>query len=68
MPFFKRMMVKFHIATCIVCGKYNRQVMIMQDAVRKFRTREDNLLNKPDAPHLSDQEKQAIKSALRHSK
>jgi len=68
MPPLKRLGVRLHISLCMVCGKYNRQVMIMQDAARSFRAREDKLLAKPAAAHLTDQEKQAIKDALRRSR
>ena len=64
LPPHKRLAVKFHIAICVVCGKYNRQVMIMQDAVRKFRGREEEQLEKPGGCCLSKHDKDEMKKAL----
>jgi len=58
----KRSGLKLHVALCVVCGKYNRQVMIMQDAARAFRRREESA---PPAGELSEQDKNAMKQALR---
>lgn len=59
----KRAGVKLHVALCVVCGKYNRQVMTMQDMVRKFRGRED--VGAVAGKSLSSSDKDAIKQALR---
>ncbi len=61
----ERLGLRMHIALCAVCGRYNRQVMIMQDAVRAFRRRENDQLEK-SGPCLSGCDKDAIKNALRH--
>jgi len=68
MSWLQKTSLKFHIAICVVCGKYNRQVMLMQDAVRGYRRHEDELLAKPDIGCLSCKEKEAIKLALRQGK
>lgn len=61
----ERIGLRIHIALCVVCGRYNRQVMIMQDAARAFRRRENDQLEKT-GPCLSGCDKDAIKHALRH--
>ena len=61
----KRAALKLHVALCAVCGRYNHQVMIMQDATRNYRTHEDIQLNQSEGETLSGNDKQAIKEALR---
>ena len=67
LPTRKKLMLKFHVAICAVCGKYNKQVMVMQDAVRTFRQHEEAELedDSPDSPHLSDDRKSRLKEALK---
>jgi len=59
--------LKFHVLICPVCGAYNRQVMKFQDMVRKFRSRENEILetDSPDAPRLAAEQREKIKAALR---
>ncbi len=38
LPFLKRISLKLHVALCFVCGRYNKQVMQMQDTCRHFRS------------------------------
>jgi hypothetical protein len=40
LPWWKRVGLRLHVGLCIVCGRYNRQVMIMQDACRKLQEHE----------------------------
>lgn len=42
LPFFKRMLLRLHIAICIVCKGYNGNVMLFQDMARAFRRYEDD--------------------------
>lgn len=44
---FKRFLLRFHVGMCVVCGKYNRQVMQFQDGVRTFLSREDTSQTPP---------------------
>jgi len=68
MSLFQRAGLKLHVALCVVCGKYNRQVMIMQDAARTFRKREDEILSKSGPDQLTAQDKDAIKESLRKAR
>lgn len=38
LPLVKRIALKLHVALCIICGRYNKQVMQMQDICHDFRT------------------------------
>ena len=60
----KKALLKFHVALCVVCDKYNKQIMVIQDGVRKFRQQEDEILNDPTSPALPEDRKAAIKEAL----
>ena len=42
MPFFKRMLLRLHVGICVVCKKYNSNVMLFQDMARCFRRYEDD--------------------------
>ena len=42
LPWAKRIGLKTHVALCVFCGRFHRQVMIMQDAARLFRLHEEN--------------------------
>ncbi len=37
LPFWSRLSLRMHVALCVVCGRYNRQVMWFQDGVRGLR-------------------------------
>jgi len=65
LPPLKRTGLRLHVALCVVCGKYNRQVMTMQDTVRQFRSREEARLAQPEGPGLSHDDKEAMKQVLR---
>jgi hypothetical protein len=41
LPVHKRMGLKLHIALCVFCGRFQRQVMAMQDMARKYRLMEE---------------------------
>ena len=41
LPLHRRIGLKMHIALCAVCGKYHRQVVVMQDGVRTYLEHEE---------------------------
>ena len=41
LPPFKKATLKLHVSLCLVCGRYNRQVMMMQDTCRHVREHVD---------------------------
>ncbi|HMP90738.1 MAG TPA: hypothetical protein PJ991_11085 [Kiritimatiellia bacterium] len=65
LPPLKRAALQVHVALCAVCGKYNRQVMVMQDTAREFRAREEKSPVDAHGNVLAGHEKQAIKEAIR---
>ena len=63
---FSRRMLKLHVALCVVCGKYNRQRMIMHDTIRELLSREDQEIT-PDEGRLTDQERENMKQVLKQA-
>lgn len=63
LPWHRRWGLQMHIALCSVCGKYHRQMVVMQDGVRKYleQEAEDDL---PETVHLSDQARERIAAEL----
>ncbi len=41
MPPLRRFFLKVHVKLCVVCGKFNRQVMESQDMCRCYRHQEE---------------------------
>ncbi len=55
-------MLKFHVAMCFVCGKFNRQVMDSQDMCRHYKAKEELL--EPSRPKLAEGQKKQLKKLL----
>lgn len=64
LPWAKRVGLKTHVYLCVVCGRFHRQVMIMQDAARIFRTHEEQ---DPPPPMPADA-KERLKKTVSSSK
>jgi hypothetical protein len=45
LPWLTRTSLRFHVAICFVCHRYNRQIMQVQDCVRQYLDREDAALD-----------------------
>lgn len=58
---FRRFLVRFHIAICMICGKYNTQVIEMHKMTRCFRDHADAGETAPDI-HLSDEKREELKA------
>jgi hypothetical protein len=63
LPPFRKAMLKVHVKLCVMCGKYHRDVMDMQDGVRKFRHQEDAGVLE-HTPALSEDSKRRMLSAI----
>lgn len=63
-----RAALQLHVALCVVCGKYNRQVMIMQDTVRAFRKQEEDHPARTDESGLTEKDRESIRQSLRQNK
>ena len=62
LPPWRRFLLKFHIGWCFLCGKYNGQVVLLQDGVRSFREHEEEA-GAAD-PGLPAEDARAIKDAV----
>jgi hypothetical protein len=58
----RKFFLKFHVSLCAVCGKYNRQVMVMQDTCRCYKEHEEELAAK--RAKLDEAHKRRIREAL----
>ena len=69
LPWHQKLSLRFHVATCLVCGRYNRQVMLIQDTVRNFRKRKEVEMEQggPEAPCLTADCKERLQAALREA-
>ena len=61
---FKRFMLKLHVALCVVCRRYNKQVMLMQDTCRHFRD-QNNDQGGCCGSNLSDEQKSDMNELLK---
>ena len=58
----KKCLLKLHVALCIVCGKFNRQVMESHDMCRHYKEREDKL--ESSRPKMDKNRKEQLKKLL----
>lgn len=66
LPRLKKMSLILHVMFCPICGKYNRQVMKFQDLARRFRKKEEEILESEgtDSPHLNEETRERLKKEL----
>ncbi|MCE9614492.1 MAG: hypothetical protein K8T26_09465 [Lentisphaerae bacterium] len=64
LPPLSRLALRLHVAMCVVCGGYNRQVMAFYDAVRAFLKAEDADLGNARV-RLPDATRVRLKETLR---
>ena len=55
-------MLKLHVALCLVCRKFNRQVMESQDMCRHYKENEQTL--EPSRPKLEEDRKERLKKLM----
>lgn len=55
-------MLKIHVSLCVVCGKFNRQVMDSHDMCRHFKESEEAL--QASRPKLDEEKKKQFKKLL----
>ena len=55
-------MLKVHVALCIICGKFNRQVMESQDMCRHYKEKEPKL--ESFRPKLDEDKKKQLKKLV----
>lgn len=61
LPFLKRLGVRFHIRMCGICGKFHRDIMVLQDGSKTYRDQEEDL---GENCCMSTTRKQAMRDAL----
>ena len=67
-PLWKRLLIKLHVKCCIVCGKYNRQVIETHEMCRELIKNEEDLLNSDCCDVcLENNNKEAMKEKIRQS-
>ena len=62
LPLTKKCMLKLHVALCIVCGKFNRQVMETQDMCRHYKKKEPEM--ESSRPRLDEYKRKQLKKLL----
>lgn len=62
LPPLKKCLLKIHVALCVVCGKFNRQVMDSHDMCRHYKEREKEL--ESSRPKLDEDKKEQLKNLL----
>lgn len=62
LPPFKKFCLKLHVKLCLICGRYNRQVMETQDLCNCFKKHEEEFA--PADAALDEGKKEEIKNLL----
>ncbi|MEM7391952.1 MAG: hypothetical protein AAF492_06345 [Verrucomicrobiota bacterium] len=60
----RRLGLRIHVMFCAVCGRYNRQVVEMQEGAQRFTENEQEGLDAGEM-RLSEESRRAIRSALK---
>lgn len=66
LPWLKRFGLHLHVGLCVVCGRFHRQVMLMQDTAHHFHKHEqadDPALRIPMPPDAKERLKARCASA-----
>lgn len=63
---WRRFLVRFHLSWCFICGRFNKDVIVMQEAAEKFREHEEQ---DPPSPvlRMSPECRKRMQEALRKS-
>lgn len=62
LPPLRRWGLRLHVKLCVMCGKFHKQVMIMQDGVRTFRREEESLDGEGDG--MTEASKKKLSEAV----
>ena len=63
LPQWKRLGLKIHVALCVVCSRYHKNVMVMQDCARALAEHEkEGSCQSPDC--LAEDAKERMKKRL----
>lgn len=62
LPLVKRFFLKLHVKLCLICGKFNRQVMESQDMCRCYREHGEEIAQ--NRPTLEQNKKEELRKLL----
>ena len=63
LPLHKRIGLRFHVALCFVCGRYNSQILLLQEMTRAFLDREEEIMEQGHIK-LSEESRKRIKELI----
>ncbi len=63
LPLHQRIGLRLHVGLCVICGPFNRFVMLMQDAVRHYLQHEQSN-PPPENMRLPPESKERMKANL----
>jgi hypothetical protein len=63
LPIGKRVGVRFHLLICKFCARYERQLLLIRETVRRIAAMED-AYGSPIGEHLSEEAKERIRKSL----
>ena len=59
---WRKFCLKLHVKLCVVCGRFNRQVMDSQDMCRCYKAHEESML--AQRPKMDEVKKMELKALL----
>ena len=65
LPIGKRIGVRFHLLMCKFCARYERQLLLIRETVRRFMATEEKPVGAPGET-LSEEARERIKKSLRN--
>ena len=63
LPPLRRLGLRLHVVLCVFCGRFQRQVMAMQDMARRFRQLEESDQVEEDVK-LSNEARERLRQTL----
>ena len=63
LPWYSRLGLRLHVGLCLVCGRYHRNVLAMQDIADSFHARETT--GELPAAGLTDEARTRIAAAIK---
>lgn len=67
LPLLRRIGLRLHVALCVVCHRYNKQVMQMQDLAAGFACRETEGGDAAGDPALDAEARKRLQDAVRRA-
>jgi hypothetical protein len=65
LPIGKRIRVRVHLLMCKFCSRYERQLLLIRDTVRRLAASEEKPVE-PSGETLSEESKERIRNSLRN--